>query len=237
LLDRCDARTRLLTVSSVQYGNGLRMDLERLGAACRSRGVALCVDAIQSLGALPFDVTAMQADFVMADGHKWMLGPEGLALLWVRPAWRERLALYQYGWHMTRQAGDFDAVDWQPAHDARRFECGSPNLLGAHGLEASLSLLEEYGIKRVHADLLERSAYLIERIGAAPDLELLSNPLPERRSGIVTFRRRDMDKTQLHRRLADAGVVCAQRGGGVRLSPHFYTPLSALEQALRIAMA
>lgn len=237
LLDRCDARTRLLTVSSVQYGNGLRMDLERLGAACRSRGVALCVDAIQSLGALPFDVTAVQADFVMADGHKWMLGPEGLALLWVRPAWRERLALYQYGWHMTRQAGDFDAVDWQPAGDARRFECGSPNLLGAHGLEASLSLLEEYGIKRVHADLLERSAYLIERIGAAPDLELLSNPLPERRSGIVTFRRRDMDKTQLHRRLTDASVVCAQRGGGVRLSPHFYTPLSALEQALRIAMA
>ncbi len=236
LLDLIDSRTRLLTVSSVQYGNGLRMDLERLGAACRARGVALCVDAIQSLGALAFDVDAVQADFVMADGHKWMLGPEGLALLWVRPEWRERLTLYQYGWHMTRQAGDFDATEWQPADDARRFECGSPNLLGAHGLEASLSLLEEYGLQGVQADLLERSAYLIERISAAAGLELLSDPRAERRSGIVTFRRRDLDNAQLHRRLTDAGVVCAQRGGGVRLSPHFYTPLPALEQALDAAL-
>ena len=229
LLDLIDSRTRLLTVSSVQYGNGLRMDLERLGAACRARGVALCVDAIQSLGALPFDVDAVQADFVMADGHKWMLGPEGLALLWVRPAWRERLTLYQYGWHMTRQAGDFDAADWQPADDARRFECGSPNLLGAHGLEASLSLLEEYGIERVQGDLLARSGYLIERIGGAADLDLLSDPTPRRRSGIVTFRHRKISNPDLYQRLTAAGVVCAQRGGGVRLSPHFYTSWAALD--------
>jgi selenocysteine lyase/cysteine desulfurase len=211
------------------------MDLERLGAACRARGVALCVDAIQSLGALPFDVEAVQADFVMADGHKWMLGPEGLALLWVRPSWRERLTLYQYGWHMTRQAGDFDAVDWQPADDARRFECGSPNLLGAHGLEASLSLLEEYGLGRVGGDLLERSGYLIERIAASADLELLSDPRPERRSGIVTFCHRQVPNVDLHARLAAAGVVCAQRGGGVRLSPHFYTPFEAMDGALAAA--
>ncbi len=232
LLDLLDGRTRLLSVSSVQYGNGLRMDLERLGAACRARGVALCVDAIQSLGALPFDVTAVQADFVMADGHKWMLGPEGLALLWVRPAWRERLALHQYGWHMTRQPGDFDAVDWQPAHDARRFECGSPNLLGAHGLEASLSLLEDYGMVQVRDAVLARTAYLMQRIAGAPDLELLSDSRPERRSGIVTFRHRQVPNAELHARLTAAGVVCAQRGGGVRLSPHFYTPFEALEAAL-----
>ena len=234
LLDLIDRRTRLLTVSSVQYGNGLRMDLPRLGAACRARGVALCVDAIQSLGALAFDVDAVQADFVMADGHKWMLGPEGLALLWVRPQWRERLTLYQYGWHMTRQAGDFDAADWQPADDARRFECGSPNLLGVHGLEASLSLLEEYGMQGVQADLLERSAHLIERISATAGLELLSDPRAERRSGIVTFRHRGIDNAALHRRLSEAGVVCAPRGGGVRFSPHFHTPLQQLDAALAV---
>jgi selenocysteine lyase/cysteine desulfurase len=232
LLDLCDRRTRVLAVSSVQYGTGLRMDLERLGAACRARGVALCVDAIQSLGALPFDVDAVQADFVMADGHKWMLGPEGLALLWVRPKWRERLALYQYGWHMTRQAGDFDAADWQPAPDARRFECGSPNLLGAHGLEASLSLLEEVGSAGVAAAVLERSGYLMDRLAARGELELLSDARPGRRSGIVTFRHRGMDSATLHRRLSEAGVVCAPRGGGVRLSPHFYTPLEQLDVAL-----
>ena len=232
LLDLIDRRTRLLTVSSVQYGNGLRMDLERLGAVCRARGVALCVDAIQSLGALPFDVDAVQADFVMADGHKWMLGPEGLALLWVRPAWRERLTLYQFGWHMTRQRGDFDAVDWQLADDAQRFECGSPNLLGAHGLEASLSLLEDHGMVQVRDAVLARTTYLMQRAASTPDLELLSDPRPERRSGIVTVRHRQLPNAQLHARLTAAGVVCAQRGGGVRLSPHFYTPFEALDAAL-----
>ncbi|MDD3652172.1 aminotransferase class V-fold PLP-dependent enzyme [Immundisolibacter sp.] len=232
LLDLFDHRTRVLAVSSVQYGNGLRMDLERLGAACRTRGVALCVDAIQSLGALAFDVEAVQADFVMADGHKWLLGPEGLALLWVRPEWRERLALYQYGWHMTREAGDFDALDWRPADDARRFECGSPNLLGAHGLEASLSLLQEIGSASVAEAVLERSGYLMDRIAARGELELLSDARPGRRSGIVTFRHRDIDTATLHRRLTEAGVVCAPRGGGVRLSPHFYTPLEQLDVAL-----
>ena len=234
LLDQVDHRTRVLAVSSVQYGNGLRMHLQRLGAACRARNVALCVDAIQSLGALPFDVEAVQADFVMADGHKWMLGPEGLALLWVRPAWRERLALFQYGWHMTRQGGDFDATEWQPADDARRFECGSPNLLGAHGLDASLSLLEEVGVDRVAQAVLERGAHLIERIAARDELELLSDPSPHGRSGIVTFRHRGIDSAILHRRLLDAGVVCAARGGGVRFSPHFYTPIEQLDAALAV---
>jgi selenocysteine lyase/cysteine desulfurase len=234
LLDLVDRRTRMLSVSSVQYGNGLRMNLERLGAACRARGVALCVDAIQSLGALPFDVQAVQADFVMADGHKWMLGPEGLALLWVRPEWRERLTLYQYGWHMTRQGGNFDATEWQPADDARRFECGSPNLLGAHGLDASLSLLEEHGIARVADAVLGRGGHLIERIAARAELELLSDARPARRSGIVTFRHRGIDSATLHRRLLDAGVVCAARGGGVRFSPHFYTPLAQLDAALAV---
>ena len=234
LLDLFDHRTRVLAVSSVQYGNGLRMDLQRLGAACRARGVALCVDAIQSLGALPFDVDAVQADFVMADGHKWMLGPEGLALLWVRPEWRERLALFQYGWHMTREAGDFDATEWQPADDARRFECGSPNLLGAHGLDASLSLLEEVGIESVADAVLVRSGHLVARIAARPELELLSDPRPRRRSGIVTFRHRGIDNATVHRRLMDAGVVCAARGGGVRFSPHFYTPIEQLDAALAV---
>ncbi|MGE0811140.1 MAG: aminotransferase class V-fold PLP-dependent enzyme [Immundisolibacter sp.] len=234
LLDLIDHRTRVLAVSSVQYGRGLRMDLERLGAACRARGVALCVDAIQSLGALPFDVNAVQADFVMADGHKWMLGPEGLALLWVRPEWRERLALFQYGWHMTREAGNFDATAWQPADDARRFECGSPNLLGAHGLDASLSLLEEVGIECVAEAVLARGGHLVERIAARPELELLSDPSPHRRSGIVTFRHRGIDNAALHRRLTEAGVVCAARGAGVRFSPHFCTPVEQLDAALAV---
>ena len=107
MIDAITARTRLLSVSSVQYASGLALDLQPIGAACRRRDVLFCVDAIQGLGVKPFDVQACQADFVMADGHKWMLGPEGLALFYCRSEWIDRLTLRQYGWHMVEAMGDY----------------------------------------------------------------------------------------------------------------------------------
>ena len=228
--EACDRRTRLLSVSSVQYATGLRMDLETLGASCRRRGILFCVDAIQSLGALRLDAETVGADFVVADGHKWMLGPEGIALFYVRPKLRERLQLHQYGWHMVEHMGDFDRSDWQPAASARRFECGSPNMLGIHGLEASLSLLEETGMAAVEEAVLERSGYLHRRCLEAPDLEVVTPG--GRLAGIVTVRSAREDARTLHQRLNAAGVVCIPRGGGVRLSPHFYTPWGDMEKAV-----
>src|SRR5690606_20940432 len=154
LIDALDARARLLAVSSVQFGSGLRMDLVRLAQACRSNGTLLCVDAIQSLGAMRLDAASLEADFVIADGHKWMLGPEGLGVFYSRPEARDRLQLSQYGWRMVEGAGDFDRGEWQVAGSARRFECGSPNMLGIFALEASLSLLEEVGLAAVEARVL-----------------------------------------------------------------------------------
>lgn len=149
LLAACGPRARLLSISAVQYASGLRLDLERIGAGCRRRGVLFCIDAIQQLGALPFDVQAYDCAFAMADGHKWMLGPEGLGVFYCHPGQRERLALHEYGWHMLEHALDYERRDWRPARSARRFECGSPNMLGAMALEASLGLLEEVGMEQV----------------------------------------------------------------------------------------
>lgn len=239
IIEAIDARTRLVSVSSVQYATGLRMDLVRLGEACRARGVLFCIDAIQSLGALGFDARACHADFVVADAHKWMLGPEGIALFYSRPAARERLALNQYGWHMVEHAGDFERTAWQPATSARRFEPGSPNMLGIHAMEASLSLLEEVGMEKVEADLLQRTSRLVEAIAAEPALALVSPAAPTRRSGIVTFRFQGRDAAfhaGLYRRLMEQGVICAHRGGGIRYSPHFYTEPEVIDRALRAAL-
>jgi selenocysteine lyase/cysteine desulfurase len=227
----CDERTRLIAVSSVQYARGLRLDLERIGACCHGRGILICVDAIQSLGAISFDLDLTKADFVVADGHKWMLGPEGLALLYVKPAIREKLELHQYGWHMAERVGDFDREDWAPSTTATRFECGSPNMLGAHALEASLSLLQETGMEKVEAAIRERADRLIELIDER-GFELLSPRDAERRAGIITFRVPGADTARLYRELANRGVICAHRGGGIRFSPHFYTDESVLERAV-----
>lgn len=231
LLELCDARTRLVAVSWVQYARGLRLDLRRLGHACRARGILFCVDAIQGLGALPLSLAEMPADFVVADGHKWMLGPEGLALLYVRPQLRERLALHQFGWNMVEQRGDYERTDWEPARDARRFECGSPNFLGIHALEASLSLIEEIGTGRIAEAINARIDHLIARIDDL-GLDLLSPRAPGRRAGIVTFRAPGLDSAQLHRGLMERRVLCAQRGGGIRFSPHFYTPIPVIDRAM-----
>lgn len=235
LLAAADARTRLLSVSSVQYASGLRLDLHRLGAACRKRGIAFCVDAIQGLGVFAHDVQAMQIDFLMADAHKWLLGPEGIAVFYSNPAWRERLTLRQYGWHMVEHAGDFDRGDWTVAASARRFECGSPNMLGIHALAASLSLLGEIGIDEIERRVLARAEYLYEGVAKRPALEPSHARRPGRYAGIVVFRHKQRPPAEIHSRLRERNVICAPRGGGVRFSPHFYNTFKELDRALDLA--
>ncbi len=232
LLAACGPRVRLMSISAVQYASGLRLDLARLGEGCEQRGVLLCIDAIQQLGALPFDVQRYRCAFAMADGHKWMLGPEGLGVFYCRSDWRERLKLHEFGWHMLEQAGDYDRADWQPARSARRFECGSPNMLGAMALDASLSLLEQVGMQEVGQRLEQNVGQLYQALAAMPRVELLSPAAPARRAGILTFRIEGMDNPSLFEQLKAQQIICAMRGGGVRLSPHFYTRAEVIEQTL-----
>jgi len=227
-----DNNTRLVAVSSVQYGTGLRLDLEHIGASCHKRGILFCVDAIQSLGAIGFDVQACRADFVMADAHKWMLGPEGIALFYCRAEAMDRLDLKQYGWHMIEDQGNYDRRDWEIAVSARRFECGSPNMIGVHALHASLSLLHGVGMPAIEKLVMENSAYLIEQIDRHSDYRLITPREAARHAGIISFAPLNDTPETLYARLVECNVLCAVRAGGVRFSPHFYTPREKLDQAL-----
>jgi selenocysteine lyase/cysteine desulfurase len=234
LLAACGPRTRLLAISAVQYASGLKMDLPRLGRGCQELDVLFCVDAIQHLGAAPFDVQACECDFAMADGHKWMLGPEGLGVFYCRPELRGRLRLQEFGWHMLEHMGDYGRETWEPAHSARRFECGSPNILGTMALEASLGLLEEVGMAQVAELIQARVDQLITGIEQIPGGRVHSPLAPERRAGIFSFSVDGQDNLALHKALMAKGVVCIPRGKGVRLSPHFYTSEQAVADALAI---
>lgn len=227
-----DENTRLIAISSVQYASGMRMDLSRIGQFCRDHDILFCVDAIQSIGALSFDAQAINADFVAADGHKWMLGPEGLGFFYVRPELRETLQLSQFGWHMVEAIGAYDQRRWQPAKSARRFECGSPNMLGIHALSASLSLLLEVGMENVEATVLENSRFLIRALEDDSDYRVLTPSESSRHAGIVTFSHPRICAEALHATLQNKAIFCACRGGGVRFSPHFYTPREALQFSL-----
>ena len=234
LLAACGPRTRLMAISAVQYASGLRLELPRLGHGCQTRGVLLCVDAIQQLGALSFDVQASQCAFAMADGHKWLLGPEGLGVFYCRSDLRTQLKLHEYGWHMLEHAGDYQRHDWEPSRSARRFECGSPNMLGAMALEASLSLLEDVGMTQIEQALQERMQWLIDDLQKLSGIRFHSPLARQQRAGIVNFSLDGWQQPALFARLKQQQVICAQRGAGIRLSPHFYTKPQVIEETLQL---
>jgi selenocysteine lyase/cysteine desulfurase len=232
LLALVDGNTRLLTISSIQFASGLRMDLEKIGSFCNQHNILFCIDAIQSLGAVQFDVQAYQADFVMADGHKWMFGPEGLGVFYTTPAAREKLRLTQYGWHMMKDIHNYENKPWEIHPTARRFECGSPNMLGIHAFSASLSLLLETGMNVVESLVIEKSSYLTDVIDKNEQLILLSQRHDPLKSGIVVFKHRAIPNVALYKHLQRNGVVCALRGEGIRFSPHFYNTHEEIAKVL-----
>ena len=226
-------KPRLLSISAVQYASGIRVDLAALGKTCKENNVLYCVDAIQSLGAMPFNCDDWQIDFSMADGHKWLLGPEGLGVFYVAPHLLEKLDVYEFGWHMIENAGDYSTKEWTIAKDATRFECGSPNLLASHALNASLKVLLEFGLDNIQNEIQEKIQYLkieLEKIGA----EIISSTNESTSLGIICFKFNDTDSAKLYKDLMSQKVICANRGGGVRFSPHFHTTKEVMDNAITI---
>jgi selenocysteine lyase/cysteine desulfurase len=234
-----NSRTRLVSISSVQYASGIYIDLPLLGKACRQHDILLCVDAIQSLGTIPFSQPDIQADFIVADGHKWLMAAEGLALLYIKEEHINTLKLHQFGWRMVQDKGNFDTKEWEPAQDATRFECGSPNMVGIHALNASLGLLLEFGITNIHSTLIEKTQHTLKQLKAIKGIEILSPENPKYSSGIITFKPSLSTSScnsmeELYLCLMENKVICACRGGGIRFSPAFYTPTSTIDKAVAI---
>jgi selenocysteine lyase/cysteine desulfurase len=146
----------------------------------------------------------------------------------------EKLHITQFGWHMVENMGDFDRKEWKIAETARRFECGSPNMLGIHALSASLSLILDIGMEEIEQEVLRRSEYLFERIQSIPEAALITSQNHGRYGGIVTFRPRYKDTILFYQHLTENNVVCAQRSGGIRLSPHFYIPYDQLDSVVEL---
>ncbi len=222
LIDQVDKRTRLLSVSAVQWTDGLRLQLEALGQFCRQNNVLFFVDAIQQLGAMQMDVQACGIDFLAADGHKWLLSPEGIAVFFCREGVREQLQINQQGWHMVDDPYQFNRTQWQPSKTALRFEAGTPNTLGQAGMHASIGLLQKVGMPQVEAFVTENSLTLSAGLESMPGVELVRSFDPQRVSGIVSFRPANRNLVEIQQTLKQRGLDCTVRGQAIRLSPHFY---------------
>jgi len=229
--DAIDEHTRLLTVSAVEFSTGFRMPLEQLGRLCRARGVLFCVDAIQALGAMPFDVERMGIDFLSADGHKWLLGPEGFGIFYCRRDRIPALSNCVLGWVGVENPSDYDRTDqpWVPT--ARRFEEGSHNLIGAVGLAGAVELLLEVGIEQIEQRVLALTRRLIEGLEAR-GCEIFTPREDNARLGIVSFRHPTEPSGRLFQRLLDRKIIAAHRREWVRVSPHFYNNEAQIDAVL-----
>ena len=227
-----DARTRLVAVSLVQYSTGYRMPVEALAEVCRARGILLCLDAIQGLGALPVRVRELGCDFLSADGHKWLLSPEGVGLLYVR---KERLELFNQsmtGWTGRVRHWDYDDITLPPLPAAARFEEGAHNMAGIAALGASLALLIEVGMAEVWRRIEALSEQLAEGL-AKLGCTIVSPRGALERSGILAFTREGLDPAALVKRLeTEERIYVTARRGWVRVSPHFYNQPEQIERFL-----
>jgi cysteine desulfurase / selenocysteine lyase len=231
----CDGRTRIVSVSWVGYATGWRIDVREVAALCRRRGCLFFLDAIQGLGVFPLDVADSGVDFLAADGHKWLLGPEGAGLLYVRREHLDLLRPIGVGWNSVAQGTDYTLIDLNLRPDAARYEGGSQNMIGFTGLGASLDLLASLGVgpqsSPVADPVLEITDYACQRLqelGAT----LLAPRLAAHRSGIVTFQLPGRDANDIRRRLEAAGVIVRCRAGGVRISPHGYNTTAEIDLML-----
>ncbi len=216
-----DEHTRALTISFVEFASGFRNDLVALGNLCRERDIWFIVDVIQGLGALPVDVREAHIDILAADGHKWLLAPEGAAIFYCARRRLDQLHNTNLGWAGVVHPGDYLNYDRTQVPSAERFEEGSFNSIGLYGLKAAIDFLWEIGIEAIEGRILLLTDLLIERV-QAKGYEILSSLNPKERSGIVVIRHPEHDTVQIVSMLADQNVIVAARGGGIRISPHCY---------------
>jgi selenocysteine lyase/cysteine desulfurase len=220
-IDQAARGARLLAISFVQYLTGKRADLVRIGRICRDRGVIFLVDAIQGLGAFPLDVRAAHIDALAADGHKWLLGPEGCAILYVSRRLHEQVEPVEFGWTNVAGYNDYANRDMALRPDAGRYEPGTLNTAGCYGLRASIDFLLEVGVEDIAQAVQALGDQIAEGV-RKKGYEVLGRRTPETGAGIVTFRKPDADPVAVVARLRQNGITAAARAGWVRASPHFY---------------
>jgi selenocysteine lyase/cysteine desulfurase len=223
---------RLLAISWIQYSTGFRIDLPMLNALCAKHNVLLCLDAIQGLGAWPLDLQATPVDFCAFGGHKWLLSPQGVGVLYVNQRVRDMLQPANVGWLGVKWR-DFSAFDYDSPlmATAARYEEGTRSMVGIAGLEQSLGLLLDIGPQRIaqHVEALTDQLMAgLHKFG----YRLITPSEPGCRSGIVTFAHPQRSATEIFDALRAEQVVCSVREGGVRLSPHVYNTSQEIDTVL-----
>jgi selenocysteine lyase/cysteine desulfurase len=232
LIEAEKPRTRMLTISHVEYASGQRHDLAVMGEFCHKRNILFNVDGIQSLGILPVDVKAMHIDFLSADGHKWLLGPEGAGIFFIRKELLEQIRPLSIGANSVINPQAYGDYDYTLKPDASRYESGTLNIPGMLAMEAAMKLLQSVGIENIAA----RCKQLTDRLIAGLELrgyQILSPRGGNAWSGIVSFVSPSHNHQQIQQMLRKQHKIeIAVRENRLRCSPHFYNTEAQIDAVI-----
>ena len=241
LADACDERTKIVSVSWVGYATGYRVDVKQIAEIAHRHGALLFLDAIQGLGVFPIDVRDVGVDFLAADGHKWLLGPEGAGFFFIRSELLDLLRSTRVGWNSVVQRFNYQEIELNLRPEAARYEAGSANLAGFLALGASLEMLVSFGLSATISPIAEQIISIgetvsqhLEQLGA----QIVSDRREIVRSGIIAFTLPSREPAKLKRVCLEQNVVVSCRGGYLRVSPHAYNneeDIQRLVDALRKA--
>lgn len=230
-----DDRTKVVTISHVEFASGFRNDLDALSALCRKRGVAFFVDSIQGLGPLTIDLQKTPIDFLANGGQKWLLGVEGAGFLYIRKPWIEKLrCLVGLGSHSVVDSTNYTKIDMNDLKpNARRWEGGCYNMPGVHALGASVGMMLEIGPQAISERVLWLADQVRERAKGS-GWQVYGSDRPEDKSGIVSMTYGEIDHNTVVQAGRELGVVVSCRAGRLRVSPHFYNDESDLDKLTRL---
>src|SRR5271170_123242 len=230
-----DENTKLVALASCHFISGFRIEIDAIGKFLRERGILFCLDAIQTLGA--FTTTVEHVDFLAADAHKWLLGPCGAGIFYVRRDLQEKLNPPIYGWHNVKNPNFVAQEQIVFCSGAVKYEAGTQNLVGLVGLIASMEIALEIGVENIAAELLRKRNWLVPALLAKGFTVLNADVKIENASGIVSFFQPEKDLTALNQKLTEAGIIASLRTNRagqnfIRFSPHFYNTDKELQLAL-----
>lgn len=231
-----DGSTRVVSLASCNFLSGFPPNLKEIGAWLHEREVLLCVDAIQTLGAVRCDFS--EVDFICADAHKWILGPNGIALLWTRPEVLKDLRPAILGWLATDDRDHWFHYDTTPIANAERFEPGARNYLGIIACDASLEVLQTYDAETIENRVVALRDFAAQKL-AESGFEVLWEPDADLKSGIVSFRAASNDATyKLYKNLDQNFALSIRKDkfgdNWIRISAHFMNCKEDLEQLCRL---
>ena len=237
LMQHVDGSTRMIAASWVGYASGFRIDLHQLVQRAHERGVLVFLDAIQGLGMYDLDLAQTPVDFLAADGHKWLLGPEGAGVAMIRQQHQDLLRCGNVGWSSVKNSYDYAKPDFTLRNTAARFEPGSANMVGIAALSESFELFlqirREHGADSIGLRVIELAGRLHQMLGEVGVATRLPND-SDHRSGIVTFDVPGVEPAKVRKQCLQQKVVVSCRGGGIRASIHAYNDESDLQRLVDV---